>query len=32
MGDRVGVGVLEQAHFGPHSPTGLTGLVDGHSS
>jgi hypothetical protein len=32
MGDRVGVGVLEQAHFGPHSPTGLTGLLDGHAS
>jgi hypothetical protein len=30
MGDRTGVGVLEQAHFGPHAPTGLTGLVDGH--
>jgi hypothetical protein len=31
VGDRTGVGVLEQAHFGPHSPTGLTGLFDGHS-
>ena len=30
MGDRTGVGVLEQAHFGPHAPTGLTGLFDGH--
>jgi hypothetical protein len=29
MGDRTGVGVLEEAHFGPHAPTGLTGLVDG---
>lgn len=29
MGDRTGVGVLEQAHFGPHEPTGLTGLLDG---
>ena len=31
MGDRTGVGVLEQAHFGPHEPTGLTGLNDGHA-
>jgi hypothetical protein len=30
MGDRRGVGVLEQAHFGPHAPTGLTGVLDGH--
>ncbi len=29
MGDREGVGVLEQLAFGPHAPTGLTGLVDG---
>jgi hypothetical protein len=29
MGDREGVGVLEQAHVGPHAPTGLTGLIDG---
>ena len=29
MGDRTGVGVLEEAHFGPHAPTGLTGLTDG---
>lgn len=29
MGDRVGVGVLEQAHFGPHEPSGLTGFLDG---
>ena len=27
-GDRVGVGVLEQATFGPHAPTGLTGFLD----
>ena len=27
-GDRVGVGVLEQATFGPHEPTGLTGFLD----
>jgi hypothetical protein len=27
-GDRVGVGVLEQATFGPHTPTGLTGFLD----
>ena len=32
MGDRTGVGVLEQAHFGPHTPTGLTGFLDGFSS
>ena len=30
-GDRVGVGVLEQLTFGPHEPTGLTGLSDGSS-
>jgi hypothetical protein len=29
MGDRVGVGVLEQLAFGPHEPSGLTGIVDG---
>jgi hypothetical protein len=29
MGDKVGTGVLEQLAFGPHEPTGLTGLVDG---
>jgi hypothetical protein len=29
MGDDEGVGVLEQLAFGPHVPTGLTGLVDG---
>ena len=27
-GDRVGIGVLEQATFGPHTPTGLTGFLD----
>ena len=32
MGDRTGVGVLEQAHFGPHTPSGLTGFVDGFRS
>ena len=32
MGDRTGVGVLEQAHFGPHMPTGLTGFLDGFGS
>jgi hypothetical protein len=32
MGDRTGVGVLEQAHFGPHAPTGLTGLTDGYGT
>lgn len=29
-GDRVGTGVLEQLVIGPHEPTGLTGIVDGH--
>jgi hypothetical protein len=29
MGDRQGTGVLEQMIFGPHTPTGLTGLLDG---
>ena len=29
MGDRTGVGVLEEAHFGPHTPSGLTGFIDG---
>ncbi len=29
MGDRVGIGVLEQVSLGPHEPTGLTGLLDG---
>lgn len=29
MGDRIGIGVLEQACFGSHTPTGLTGLNDG---
>lgn len=28
-GDRVGVGVVEQLIIGPHTPTGLTGIVDG---
>jgi hypothetical protein len=32
VGDEVGVGVLEQLAFGPHAPTGLTGLVDGFSA
>ena len=32
MGGQTGVGVLEQAHFGPHTPTGLTGLTDGYGS
>jgi hypothetical protein len=30
MGDRTGVGVLEQLAFGPHAPTGLTGIIDGY--
>lgn len=28
LGDEVGIGVLEQLHFGPHAPTGLTGVLD----
>jgi hypothetical protein len=32
MGDRTGVGVLEEAHFGPHTPSGLTGVLDGFGS
>ena len=31
MGDREGVGVLEQLAFGPHEPTGLTGVLDGYA-
>jgi hypothetical protein len=31
MGDKEGVGVLEQLAFGPHAPTGLTGITDGWS-
>jgi hypothetical protein len=30
MGDRRGVGVVEQIHISPHQPTGLTGFLDGH--
>jgi hypothetical protein len=29
VGDREGVGILEQLVFGDHEPTGLTGFVDG---
>ncbi len=29
MGDRKGVGILEQLVIGPHAPTGLTGFNDG---
>jgi len=29
MGDRTGIGVLEQIALGPHEPTGLTGFTDG---
>lgn len=29
VGDEEGVGVLEQLHFGPHEPSGLTGFLDG---
>ncbi len=32
MGDRTGIGVLEELHFGPHAPTGLTGFLDGAGS
>ena len=32
MGDREGIGVLEQLAFGPHAPTGLTGILDGYRS
>lgn len=28
-GERTGVGVIEQLVLGPHTPTGLTGVVDG---
>ncbi len=31
MGDDEGIGVLEQLAFGPHDPTGLTGLLDGYA-
>jgi hypothetical protein len=31
MGDKAGVGVLEQLAFGPHGPSGLTGLIDGYA-
>jgi hypothetical protein len=31
MGDKEGVGVLEQLAFGPHEPTGLTGMIDGYT-
>jgi hypothetical protein len=31
MGERRGIGVLEQACMGPHEPTGLTGFLDGWS-
>jgi hypothetical protein len=30
MGERRGVGVVEQIAIGPHQPSGLTGLLDGH--
>jgi hypothetical protein len=32
MGNRTGVGVLEQLSVGPHTPTGLSGLFDGYGS
>lgn len=31
FGERSGVGVLEQLAFGPHEPSGLTGLLDGYA-
>jgi hypothetical protein len=31
MGDRRGIGVVEQIAIGPHQPTGLTGLLDGYT-
>jgi hypothetical protein len=31
MGDKQGMGVLEQLAFGPHEPTGLAGFTDGYS-
>jgi hypothetical protein len=31
-GDRTGVGILEQVHYGPHEPTGLTGFLDGYGT
>lgn len=30
MGDRRGIGVVEQIAIGPHQPSKLTGLLDGH--
>lgn len=30
MGDRVGVGILEQVLINEHEPTGLTGVLDGY--
>ncbi|MCU0310222.1 MAG: hypothetical protein MUE36_04680 [Acidimicrobiales bacterium] len=31
MGDREGIGVLEQLAFGDHHPTGLAGILDGYA-
>lgn len=31
FGERSGIGVLEQLAFGPHEPSGLTGLIDGYA-
>jgi hypothetical protein len=31
MGDRRGIGVIEQIAIGPHRPTGLSGFLDGYS-
>jgi hypothetical protein len=30
-GSRTGIGVLEQIAIGPHSPSGLTGALEGFS-
>jgi hypothetical protein len=30
MGDRQGIGVVEQIALGPHHPTGLNGFLDGY--
>jgi hypothetical protein len=32
VGDRRGVGVVEQIALGPHQPCGRTGFLDGHRS
>ena len=32
MGERTGVGVVEQIAIGPHAPSGLTGFLDGYQA